>query len=367
MTQDILKLDPNFAVKDPEAGLVWYDAKNLPIEGKGWSDTAGFYDRLPARAKDMVPPNVYHLAQRSAGLSVRFMTDSPAISARWKLNFEPQGMSHMPATGEAGLDLYVFNKRQWRWAGIGIPKTVNCNAQLIGGLSPALRHFRIYLPLYNGVASLEIGIKPEATLAQAPPLPSSKPVVIYGTSIDQGGCACRPGMSYPAILGRNLNVPMINLGFSGNGQLDMGMAELMAELDAAVYVLNCMANMTIEMIKERTEKFVRFLRSKRPQTPILLVENFIYQSAHLVTGTRKNTGEKNKIVRACFDALNTPPDPNLHYLKGDRLLGRDGEGTVDGCHPTDLGFMSMAKAFEPVLKTILQGTPPSNLKPGDLP
>lgn len=105
MTQDVSKLDPNFAVKDPEAGLVWYDAKNLPIEGKGWSDTAGFYDRLPARAKDMVPPNVYHLAQRSAGLSVRFMTDSPAISARWKLNFEPQGMSHMPATGEAGLGL----------------------------------------------------------------------------------------------------------------------------------------------------------------------------------------------------------------------------------------------------------------------
>ena len=192
----------------------------------------------------------------------------------------------MPATGVSGLDLYVKTESgPWRWVAVGQPQDASTSTvTLVSGLPEGKREFLLYLPLYNGVSAVEIGIPGDRKLEKGAPRPASHrpPIVFYGTSITQGGCASRPGMAHTAILGRRLDRPVINLGFSGNGLMEPEMATLLAELDPAVYVLDCLPNMTAELVTERVEPFVRTLRKARPSTPIVLAEDRTYSNAPVV-------------------------------------------------------------------------------------
>ncbi|HOX08828.1 MAG TPA: SGNH/GDSL hydrolase N-terminal domain-containing protein, partial [Planctomycetota bacterium] len=240
------RIDPNMAVRDAEGDICWYDLAGLTIEGMGWSGTEGPYERLPARASGKVPEAVWKLSKDSAGICARFVTDATAVYARWTLKDPNLAMDHMPATGVSGLDLYVRSAGVWRWAGVGRPKESPTNRQELtrGRLAAERRECLIYLPLYNGVSAVQLGLPSAARLEKAPPRPAgrSRPVVFYGTSIVQGGCASRPGMAYPAILGRWLDVPTVNLGFSGSARMEPEVAELVAEPDAAAFVLDCLPN-----------------------------------------------------------------------------------------------------------------------------
>src|SRR5262245_17570807 len=267
-------LDPGRAKADPTGSILWYDLRLLDVEGQGWPDTKSPYDRLPAKAEGVVRPPVWNLSRHSAGLCARFVTDATAIHARWTLTSDNLAMPHMPATGVSGLDLYVrAPDGVWRWLAVGRPTARTNTAQLVGNLAPGKREYLLYLPLYNGVSSVEIGIPKGNTLAKGPERPAErqKPIVFYGTSITQGGCASRPGRVHTAILGRRLERPVINLGFSGNGTMDPEIARLLAELDPAVYVIDCLPNMTAPQVEERAEPFVRTLLKARPKTPVLLV------------------------------------------------------------------------------------------------
>jgi len=354
---DIEKLDSNFAAKDATGEWLWYDARGLTVEGKGWQDTARFYDRLPARAEGAVPKSVWSLSRHSAGLCVRFTTDAPKISARWTVLNPELAMPHMPATGVSGLDLYVRDGAVWRWIGNGRPKEQTTEALLADGIPEGLHEFMVCLPLYNGTESLEIGVPPAASLAKgaARPADREKPVLFYGTSITHGGCASRPGMAYPAILGRRLDRPVINLGFSGSGRMEPALGELVAEVEAAVYVLDCLPNLTPQEVTERVEPFVKALRAARPGTPIVLVENISYQAGTFLPGPREAYTAKNDALRAAHERLTAAGVTGLTYVPGAALLGDDGEATVDGTHPTDLGFQRMADALEPVLRGVLSG------------
>ena len=352
----IEKLDPNIAAKDTSGEWLWYDAQKLTVEGKGWSDTDRFYDRLPARAKGAVPDPVWSLSRHSAGFCVRFVTDAPKISARWKVLNDSLAMPHMPATGVSGLDLYVNDNGVWRWIGNGRPSGQSTEAVLAQGIPAGAHEYLLYLPLYNGTDSLEIGVAPTAALSKAPARPAGKdkPVIFYGTSITQGGCASRPGMAHTAILGRRLDCPVINLGFSGNGKLDAELGKLLAEVDAAAYVLDCAPNMPPEMITERTEPFVTALRAARPDTPIVLVENIAYQAGAFLPGAKASYTDKNTALRAAHERLTEKGVQGLSYVAGEALLGSDGEATVDGTHPSDLGFQRIADALEPALRKALE-------------
>src|SRR5262249_47654418 len=154
---------------------------------------------------------------------------------------------HMPATGVSGLDLYVKTEAgKWHWLAIGRPSKQSNHVSLVSGLPAGKHEYLLYLPLYNRVSSVEIGLAKDQKLEKAEPRPAErqKPIVFWGTSITQGGCASRPGMVHTAILGRRLDRPVINLGFSGNGKMEPEMADLLAELDPAVYVLDCLPNLT---------------------------------------------------------------------------------------------------------------------------
>jgi hypothetical protein len=351
--QDIQSLDRNMATTQPGSDLLWFDIKDLGVEGRGFTDTAEFYDRLPARAKGVVPDPVWQLSQHSAGMCVRFITDSKSISADWTIRYESLAMDHMPAAGVSGLDLYVLDGQRWRWQGVGRnPQFPRTTRALVGDMVPGRRLYMLYLPLYNGVTSVKIGIDPGATISKAPAW-EHKPIVFYGTSIVHGGCASRTGMAYPAILGRKLNRPHINLGFSGNGKMHFPVAELLAELDASVFVFDCLPNLTEPMITERATPFVRIIRKRHTTTPIVLVESIRYQGSHHIESQAQRIAVSNAALHKAYETLLGEGVKNLHYFKGDALLGDDDEGTVDGSHPTDLGFMRMAEAFEPVLRKLV--------------
>jgi hypothetical protein len=335
--------------------LHWIDARELAIEGKGWPDTKHFYDRLPAKAEGTVRSAVWTLSHDSAGMAVRFTSDATAISARWTLRKEQLAMAHMPATGVSGLDLYVRNEGKWHWLGGGRPdKSPTNEKQLAGNLSPMSREYLLYLPLYNGIEELKIGIPLEAKLHSLPRTQTSKPLVFYGTSIVQGGCASRPGMAYPAILSRWHDVAHINLGFSGNAWSEPEIAHLLAELDPSVYVLDPLPNMTAERVKERIEPFVKILRERHPAIPILLIEHVPYTDGDFVRNRHDKYSNANLKLRQAYDRLRKSGMKNLFYVPAKNLIGEDGEGTVDGTHPTDLGFQRMAETIEPVLGRALK-------------
>jgi len=221
--------------------LVWHDTATWGLEGKGWEDTARHFERLPARARESVREPVWDLSRFSAGLNLRFVTDSPQIHARYDLLNPTICMPHMPATSHSGLDLYGEDGSGFlRWVGIGItrPEGQHVEGALAEGLAPGRRPYCLYLPLYNSPETLEIGIEAGAHLEPLPPR-DEKPILFYGTSILHGA---RAGMGIPAIVGRRLRRSVINLAFSGNGKMEPEIADLLAELDPCLFVVDCLPN-----------------------------------------------------------------------------------------------------------------------------
>ena len=335
----------------------WTDIRELGIEGQGWRETKAPYDRLPARAEDKVRAPVWRLSRNSAGIHVRFVTDATSIHARWAVTSTNLAMTHMAATGVSGLDLYVkTEKGDWRWLAVGRPDNQTNVASLITNLPPGRREYLLYLPLYNGTSFVEIGVHDGASISRAGPWGTGtrKPVLFYGTSILHGACASRPGMVHSAILGRRFQFPHINLGFSGNGKMEPELADLLAELDPSVYVLDCLPNMVAADVTERVEPFVKKLRAAHPRTPIVLVEDRTYADSFLVTSKRQRNETSRAALRAAYERLEKSGVKKLYYVKGADLLGDDGEATVDSSHPNDLGFMRQADALAKVLGPLLK-------------
>lgn len=352
------ELDRRLAVTNTTDGLLWFNTTNLNVEGRGWTDTKSFYDRLPARAEATVRKPVWDLSRHSSGMCVRFVTDATTIHTRWSLANAWLYQQNMTAIGVSGLDLYVkTDQGNWHWLGVGQPNAQTNSVKLVSNLIPGKREYLLYLPLHNGLTSLELGIAPTNTLAPASPWGAGerKPIVFYGTSIQHGISASRPGMVHNAILSRRFHWPTINLGFSGNGKMEMEMADLLAELDPAVYVLDCLPNMVAEEIKERVEPFVGKLRAAHPTTPIILVEDRTLQDSFLIQGRMEYYHLKSRAaLKSAFEQLKASGITNLYYIPGEHLLGDDGEGTTDGSHPNDLGYMRQAEIFAGVIGPLLK-------------
>jgi hypothetical protein len=343
---------------NPEAKIKWINAKDLCIEGKGWPVTNQFYDRLPSNAKGVVRTAVWELSENSAGMCIRFLTDATALSARWTLRKRKIAMTNMPASGVSGLDLYVRSENKWKWLGAARPDdTITNTKRLTTGLSTAMRECMVYLPLYNGVQELEIGI-PEGAICTLPPNRpiGMKPIVFYGTSIVQGSAASRPGMTYPAMLCRRLDQTMINLGFSGNAICEPEVADLLAELDPAVYVLDPLPNMGMEMITQSMPKLIEKIRKAHPKTPIVLIEHIDLGDAPVNPSRRPGYLASNRELRKIYEQRKKDGDRKIYYVRGEKLLGTDGQGTVDRVHPSDLGFMRMTAVIEPILKRALNAS-----------
>ncbi len=415
---------PQIANAQKVGDLKFYDVKTLIEKGKavmigqGTFETTDncFYYRLPGRLNGVVRKEVWDLGRDGAGIAIRFSTDSRCIGAKWTLttNF---GMAHMAYTGIKGMDLYVLDvkrnlgaessapkqqkKRQkkatlstkdkfkeaftalgndianmgekvvgamegkeWKFAGTAFPNGKNSSNVFVRKMAGGQREYMIYLPLYDGIEEMEIGIDSTAEIS-APSgalIPSYKngtdsgkdlPIVFYGTSVTQGGCASRPGMAYPSIISRALNRETVNLGFSGNGRMDANMADFISTLPASAYVIDCLANCTYETTRDSSSYFISRIAAAHPDIPVYMVNNYRYPQQFILPENNSDMDKENALWRSIFIELSTKgtildgkptgPMKNLRYIdvSSENIIGS--EDTVDGTHLTDLGFTHLAK------------------------
>jgi lysophospholipase L1-like esterase len=350
--------------------LNWWNPQSAAfpvIEGQAWSkELKNPYDRLPARAEKQVREQVWGLSNQAAGLMIRFRANSSQIKIRYTVGGK-HAMPHMPATGVSGVDMYaIASDGDWRWCAgkyafgdtiVYDFKNLEPNDQY----HKKGREYRLFLPLYNSVKWLEIGT-PEGTEFTPLPARPDKPVVVYGTSIAQGGCASRPGMAWTAILARKLDRPLINLGFSGNGRLEKEVVDMMAEIEAKVYILDCLPNLIIQPdsklgltsddIRNRILSSVRTLRARHSETPIVLAAHAGYTEEDINPQRKHFYTEANETLGEAYRQLKAEGMDNL-YLIPKEDFGLDIEGTVDGTHPNDIGMMTYAEGYEKHIRNIL--------------
>ena len=352
---DVSKLDPAMGVNKAAAdNLEWHDVTKWGVEGRILPDQERkrWFDRLPASAEGKVTPSVWSLSRDSSGMMVRFKTDATAIHVHYKVMKANLGMPHMPATGVSGVDLYARDTDgKWKWVQVTKPATQEVKAEIIKSLAPGEREYAAYLPLYNGVEFMSIGVAKGSKFEGL--APRAKPVVFYGTSITHGACASRPGMVHTGILGRRLDRPVVNLGFSGNGRMDKAVGEFLVRIDAAVYVIDCLPNMNAKEVSEKCAPLVKQLRAARPDTPIILVEDRRNTDSWIIAGRRQHHDENHAALKAAYEQLVKEGVKGLSYVPGDHLYGDDSDGATDGSHASDLGFHRQADIFEPFLKAAL--------------
>lgn len=330
------------------------------VKGRAWSsELKGTYNRLPERAKAKVRADVWNLSQQAAGLSIAFYSNAPEIQVRYVVT-GGRSMAHMPATGVSGVDLYATdaNGRQ-RWCG-GRYSFGDTLSYTYTGLSYDNAYHRkgyeyqLFLPLYNSVTWLEIGVPKDALLSFIP-VSQEKPLVVYGTSIAQGACASRPGMAWTNIIERNLQHPVINLGFSGNGKLESELFDLLAEIDAQMYIIDCMPNLSgaeaSKVIFDRTLAGVKKLR-QQSAAPILLVEHSGYTNEF--TSQTKETSYRvaNVELRKAYEALKNEDIAEIYYLTKEEI-GLSMDAMVEGVHPSDLGMQQYADSYIRKIKEVL--------------
>jgi lysophospholipase L1-like esterase len=335
--------------------LKYAKATDFELIGKGFTDTQNPFGRLPLSIKERTRPPVWSLSKNCSGLAIRFRTNSTVIAAKWEVTGDVV-MNHFAPSGIKGLDLYGLKNGKWQFVNSARPAGKKTTAVIIDHMAGELMEYLLYLPLYDGLANLEIGVQPSAVIGN-PEINSpqkEKPVVFYGTSITQGGCASRAGMAYPNQLSRMLDRQIVNLGFSGNGQLDPEIAEFMAGIDASCFVMDCLPNVSIAQMQEKYARFVEIIREKKPYVPILMVETILFPHMYYDQTVYSLLQEKNATLQKIFAEQKKRHDRNIYYVKGDRLIGNDSEGTVDGVHLTDLGFLRMSQNLYPVIHKLIK-------------
>ena len=356
---DIARWDPRMAQETAVVtnGVKWIDGKALPVEGRAYDDVDHWYDRLPSGVTTAVNAGVRNMKHHTSGLQFRFTTDSKKLTFKWIPYNKGLAMDHMPSTGMSGIDVYRWDAKKgcWLYVRTGRIHDANKGGVLTMGWTPGTPCL-VNLPLYNGVRSFTLGIEPSASIQALPRRASGidKPVVFYGTSITHGGCCSRPGLSFVNILGRKLDVPVVNLGFSGSGVMEFEMSEHLARIDASCYVLDCLWNMGCKAegyradrsVEQNYEAFIRNLRAKRPDVPIVMAEQ-----CDVFCG---GPNAKDRFMRALYEKFLSEGWKNLVYLPKTDMYNGDFEGTVDGCHPNDLGMMTMADAFGAAVKKALK-------------
>ena len=331
-----------------DAPLRWITLPDsqLEMDGLPWfGENGGELFRLPAKLKDTYRQPIWELAQSPSGGRIRFRTNTSVLAIRLEYP-EPPNMKNMHAFGQTGVDLYADGV----YRGTAIADRDSKPGKTIEFTyfkdQPRLdREITLYLPLYMPVKVLAVGLDTEAQVQPAKPFAASGPVVFYGTSITQGGCASRPGMSYQAILGRMLNLDFVNLGFSGNGKGEPELARAVASINASCFVLDfAQNNPTVESLAQVYTPFLETVRSAHPETPVLVVTP-IY-AAHESWSRDARLEGMRELIRQVAAKRMAAGDPHLEIVEGTDLLGPSrGDGLVDGVHPNDLGFQWMAEGL----------------------
>lgn len=329
--------------------FTWYDGLDLALEGKGFADTALGYSRLPASAREKVTPAVWDMAFHATGLNARFVPEGERLCFRWKVENPKVADAFMGPTAMTGLDVYGFvDGRGWTFAAnprywfYGDGREGIYSMHWTQGM-PCM----VYLPLRSKVLSFEVGVEKGCAIRPVPRHGVERRVVHYGTSIVHGGCASRPGMAFASIEGRLADVEVVNHGYSGAGKMEPGMCDVISSIDAALYIIDCDWNMSVDLQRQNYEPFVRELARRRPGAHILLCGGCTQFAS---------PREQEVFARGVYDKLKAGDGPlrdRLHFLSGVDMLPKEGEATFDFCHPNDWGFMQMGRVYADAIGKIL--------------
>lgn len=338
--------------------MVYHDATKFPLYGTAVKNDSVTYTRLPDSLKTKIRKELYDLGTNTAGLFIRFSSNAKKMKVKWKSTFNVE-MNHMAPSGIRGFDVYaLMDDGTWEFVSPARPvvNKKHSTATVFSAMKPGMREYMMFFPLYDGADSLYIGVDSAAVLEMPKvDLPKrEKPVVIYGTSITQGACASRPGMCHTNMLVRDLNREVYNLGFSGNGRLDLEVAEVMASVDAGLYVLDCLPNNKVDALRQNIDPFFQYLRSRRPETPVLFVESPMFPGYMFDMKEEDTLNEKNAALREYYEKLKKQGVKNIYYFEAKDILTEDRQGTIDGYHFTDLGFYRFEKNILPVIEAIIK-------------
>ncbi len=347
---DISLIDSNFKIDSHinENGIKFYDVNQPPFRICGVFYESGKFRRLPEDIAKTVNTGVYDLHANTAGGRVRFKTDSPYVAIHTKMPGIGK-MPHFALTGSAGFDLYICDESERYFKTFVPPFNIKDGYEsIIYFGSSNMREVTINFPLYSEVSELYIGLSDGAYVGEPKGYKTDKPIVYYGSSITQGGCASRPGNSYESIISRRLDADYINLGFSGNAKGELEIAEYISKLDMSVFVYDYDHNApTTEHLKNTHQRMYHVIREANPDLPIVLMS----RPKFCLSDDEKL---RFAIIKKTYEDAKAAGDTNIYLIDGATLmaLAKD-EGTVDDCHPNDLGFASMAKAVGDLLEKII--------------
>lgn len=341
--------------------ISWHSIEEagFSLEGLYWHQKGGALRRIPENA--FISPRVNGLADNTAGVMLRFRSNSTTVKLQVKLKpWDETYFWTLAQSASAGFDLYIGRERSKIFVGATRQKfgAEEYIADLWSGpdFSAEIRDFTLNFPLYSGVEELRIGLSEKAEILPPAPWPDPRPIVVYGTSIQQGACASRPGMCHTHQMSRLLNRPFLNLGFSGAGCGEPEMAKLLAEIrNPALYILDYDGNAGVSGLKKTLSAFIDILREKHPETPILLVSRLPMKWEFL--SGMSYTEERRELTEIHLKELarrREQGDRNIHFLDGFTLYGPDpAECTADGTHANDLGMYFVARTMAPVIERIL--------------
>lgn len=346
--------------------LKYYNGLNFRMINYAFDKT--LRSRFPEYLEDSIRPTLSDRAKCTSGKAIRFATNSTAVGVRFNL-LTNMHMMHMADTGIKGTCLYILDDDgTWQFVNCNRPVRIDSDIRpredsiqskiYVDKLDGKMHEYMLYLPLYDGVRWLEIGVDSTATITQ--PMVNSpkqgKKFVFYGTSILQGGCASHPGMVATNIIQRELDIECVNLGFSGEGKMDNCVARAMATIpDVAAFIIDPIPNCTKNMCDSLTYDFIKIIRTARPDVPIFMVEGQAYSYEKYSEFYSKYLPQKNYEFHKNYLKLKAENPKNLYYIDRKNLYGPNNDGTVDGIHLTDLGFRYYADKLIPYLKAVLEG------------
>ena len=347
----ISEIDKNFAVQSTNdmEDTVYFKATDPRFEVNGVFYEDGKFRRLPEAVAKETSWGVLGLSVHTAGGRLRFKTNSKYIILKATLS-DVGKMPHFALTGSAGFDLYLKGENGQEYVKTFVP-AFDITDTIDGAYDfpdNAEREITINFPLYSGVVELYIGLQKDAAICLPTPYRNDKPVVFYGSSITQGGCASRAGTSYQGFISRRLGLDFVNLGFSGSAKAEDTIAEYIANMDMSAFVYDYDHNAPDTAHLEAThEKMFKKIREANPSLPIIIMPRPQFRLS-------RDEQTRFEIIKKTYKNALAAGDKNVYLLTGKELMEIAGdEGTVDNCHPTDFGFASIAKAVGDLLEKIL--------------
>lgn len=354
---DVSKIDKNFAVDTNinKSDIVYRDAREdcfklyglIAPDNENKNDC---YVRVPQDVAKATNERTYLNNRFTAGGRLRFKTNSSYIAIHSELNYKNNFIAHIPASGSNNFDLYekIDGKETFVKAFLSLE---GIQDQVYDFITEGEHEVTLNFPLYNGIEKLSIGLQESAYIKEPTPYINDNPVVFYGSSITQGGCASRPGTCYQGYITRRFNLDYLNLGFAGASQGDKAMVEYMAGLPMSIFVLDYDHNAPNPEHLEKTHSYVyKSIRETHPNIPIIMISRPDYHNF-----LKNDTEARYNIIKKTYDDAVSSGDKNVYFIDGRTFLEDypDAEGSVDGCHPTDLGFYFMGKKIGDVIEKIL--------------